>query len=403
MPVHLKNIPPAAERPAVPEMSRWFSFLGGLTVIGTAAGIYLDKQAEGTRFWLLAPAALCIVWLVVFMLRLLVWASLDLRAIGWDRAREEVLLHETRRGRRALQILHTGIVLPLPDTETRPPATVLMEDVSLLKRGPDRAGKQLARHAHFAIADYLLDRPGKEVEIVTQFHVETLLLDVATRLDAFPPEQAVAVLLENSTTIPPDTLRRLWDNSVKAAGIRQQLVPVDGGGPGFIDHWLDERFEEKTLLLIVALQVEPEEIADTGEAFVALLLGNRLTQETLAPLALLHRPERTTPATASEDIRQAADWVPVEDGAIKHLWTSGLSDAQANAVQTVAHTPVLAGVDFASSRYVTDDIMGKTGAVTPWLAVAAAAQASRKTRLPQMVITAGPDGDAFWSQVISPL
>lgn len=40
-------------------------------VLGTAIGLYLDKQADSTRFWLLIPVALSLAWLVVFTLRLL--------------------------------------------------------------------------------------------------------------------------------------------------------------------------------------------------------------------------------------------------------------------------------------------------------------------------------------------
>ena len=403
MPVNIKKIPPAAERPETPRLERWFGFLAALLALGAATGLYLDKQAEGTRFWLLIPAALTFAWLAVFALRLLVWGALDLRASGWDRAREEVLLREMRRGRRALQILHADLSIPMPPDQIRSATSQLMQGDELLVNQSSRTGNQTGRHACFQVTDdmELSGRTGSEALVRSRLISQMKAL--AVKLAAFPSEHPVNVLMPVSTSVAQGTLQALWNEVIKVAGIRQQLVLVEGCGPEFIDHWLDNRFQEKTLLLIVALQVEPQEIADTGEAFVTLLLGNRLTQETLAPLALLHRPERSTAATASEDIRQAADWVPVEEGTIKHLWTSGLSAAQANAVQIAAHTPVLAGVDFATSRYVTDDIMGNTGAVTPWLAVAAAAQASRKTRMLQMVITAGPDGDAFWSQVISPL
>lgn len=403
MPVNIKKIPPAAERPETPRLERWFGLLALFFISGTAIGLYLDKQTEGTRFWLLIPAALVFAWLAVFALRLLVWAALDLRANGWDRAREEVLLREMRRGRRALQVLHADLSIPVPPDLIRSATSQLMQGDELLVNQHSRTGNQAGRHACFQVtADMeLYGHTGSEALIRSR--LIGLMKALAVKLAAFPSEQPVNILMPVSTSVAQDTLQALWQEAVKVVGIRQQLVPVEGSGQAFIDHWLDTRFQENTLLLIVAFQVEPEDITDTGEAFVSLLLGNRLTQQTLPPLALLHRPERTTPATAAEDIRQAADWVPVEDGEIRHLWASGLTDAQENAVQIAAHSPVLAGVDFTTSRYVTDDIIGNTGAATPWLALAAAAQASRKTRMPQMVITADPDGESFWSQVISPL
>jgi hypothetical protein len=71
-------------------------------------------------------------------------------------------------------------------------------------------------------------------------------------------------------------------------------LPVEygeGSGLSVIDRWLNERIKDKAMLLIVGLQLKPAESDNTAEAGVALLLGNRLTQEALEPLALLHRPD----------------------------------------------------------------------------------------------------------------
>ncbi|STT03112.1 putative structural protein [Klebsiella pneumoniae] len=50
-----------------------------------------------------------------------------------------------------------------------------------------------------------------------------------------------------------------------------------------IDRWLNERIKDKVMLLIVGLQIDPVVTNNTAEAAVALLLGNRLTQEALDP------------------------------------------------------------------------------------------------------------------------
>lgn len=91
MPVHLKIIPPVAERPAVPEVGRWRASLVLFIAVAVTVGLYLDKQAEGTRFWMLVPVVLCFAW---FTICLLVWASFDNRASSWDKTREDVLLRE---------------------------------------------------------------------------------------------------------------------------------------------------------------------------------------------------------------------------------------------------------------------------------------------------------------------
>lgn len=64
------------------------------------------------------------------------------------------------------------------------------------------------------------------------------------------------ILLESTIPVSPDTLKRSQENSVKVAGIRQQLVPVDsndnrrsGGRPqrgGSTKHTLSRSLVVKT-------------------------------------------------------------------------------------------------------------------------------------------------------------
>lgn len=66
MPVNLKIIPPAAWRPAPIRFGYWLSALAALTVVAAIAGLAFDRQGEGTKFLILLPAAIMLVWLLVF-------------------------------------------------------------------------------------------------------------------------------------------------------------------------------------------------------------------------------------------------------------------------------------------------------------------------------------------------
>jgi hypothetical protein len=294
MPVNLKIIPPAAWRPAPIRFGYWLSALAALTVVAAIAGLAFDRQGEGTKFLILLPAAIMLVWLLVFVLRLLFWLFQHNHADGWDRMREETLLWETRRGRRALQILHISVDIPLPEEPGQTPVTLLMEGPSILKSQPGRSQEDFYLHTFFPSppvggeSDDSLE-PEQQDLMVFKARLQKLLADVAIALAPFSPKQTLAVLFEADTSILPRRFIPAWHDSLKEAGIAQPIEYVDGHGAQFIDEWLDNRINDESLLLVIAAQVAPEMRQGSAEAVVALLLGNRLTQNRApAPTASCH-------------------------------------------------------------------------------------------------------------------
>lgn len=407
MPVNLNIIPPAAWRPNPIHFGYWFSALVVLVVVASIAGQAFDQQEEGTKFWILFPGTFMLVWFLVFFLRALFWLFQHNQADGWDRRRKETLLRETRRGRRALQILHVNVDLPLPEEPVQTPVTLLMEGPSILISQTGRGREDYCLHTFFPtpfIGQESNDslEPEQQDLMVFQARLQKLLADVATALASLSPKQTLTVLFEVDTSILPRRFIPAWHESLEEAGIVQPIEYVDGHGAQFIDKWLDNRINDKSLLLIIAAQVAPETRQGSTEAMVALLLGNRLTQDTIPPLAWLHRPERTEPQSLDEGITQAANWVPLEAGQIKHLWLSGLTLEETSAVIPVMAKPLLSGVPSPAGRHNIDLIIGEAGYVSPWLAAAVAALAAQQTDSPQLAITADRDIGALWIQAITP-
>lgn len=407
MPVNLKIIPPAAWRPNPIHFGYWFSALVVLVVVASIAGQAFDQQEEGTNFWILFPGSVMLIWFLVFFLRALFWLFQHNQADGWDRRRKETLLRETRRGRRALQILHVNVDLPLPEEPVQTPVTLLMEGPSILISQTGRGREDYCLHTFFPtpfIGQESNDslEPEQQDLMVFQARLQKLLADVATALASLSPKQTLTVLFEVDTSILPRRFIPAWHESLEEAGIVQPIEYVDGHGAQFIDKWLDNRINDKSLLLIIAAQVAPETRQGSTEAMVALLLGNRLTQDTIPPLAWLHRPERTEPQSLDEGITQAANWVPLEAGQIKHLWLSGLTLEETSAVIPVMAKPLLSGVPSPAGRHNIDLIIGEAGYVSPWLAAAVAALAAQQTDSPQLAITADRDIGALWIQAITP-
>jgi len=407
MPVNLKIIPPAAWRPNPIYFGYWFSALVVLVVVASIAGQAFDQQEEGTNFWILFPCTVMLIWFLVFFLRALFWLFQHNQADGWDRRRKETLLRETRRGRRALQILHVNVDLPLPEEPVQTPVTLLMEGPSILISQTGRGREDYCLHTFFPtpfIGQESNDslEPEQQDLMVFQARLQKLLADVATALASLSPKQTLTVLFEVDTSILPRRFIPAWHESLEEAGIVQPIEYVDGHGAQFIDKWLDNRINDKSLLLIIAAQVAPETRQGSTEAMVALLLGNRLTQDTIPPLAWLHRPERTEPQSLDEGITQAANWVPLEAGQIKHLWLSGLTLEETSAVIPVMAKPLLSGVPSPAARHNIDLIIGGAGYVSPWLAAAVAALAAQQTGSAQLAITADRDIGALWIQAITP-
>lgn len=407
MPVNLKIIPPAAWRPNPIYFGYWFSALVVLVVVASIAGQAFDQQEEGTNFWILFPCTVMLIWFLVFFMRALFWLFQHNQADGWDRRRKEILLRETRRGRRALQILHVNVDLPLQEEPVQTPVTLLMEGPSILISQTGRGREDYCLHTFFptpSIGQESNDslEPEQQDLMVFQARLKKLLADVATALASLSPKQTLTVLFEVDTSILPRRFIPAWHESLEEAGIVQPIEYVDGHGAQFIDKWLDNRINDKSLLLIIAAQVAPEMRQGSTEAMVALLLGNRLTQDMIPPLAWLHRPERTEPQSLDEGIAQAANWVPLEAGQIKHLWLSGLTLEETSAVIPVMAKPLLSGVPSPAGRHNIDLIIGEAGYVSPWLAAAVAALAAQQTGSAQLAITADRDIGALWIQAITP-
>lgn len=407
MPINLKIIPPAALRPAPIHFGYWFSALGALVVVATIAGLTFDRQGESTKLWILFSVAIMLFWLLVFVLRVLFWLFQHNHADGWDRRREATLLRETRRGRRALQILHISVDIPLPEEPELTPLTLLMEGPSMLKSQAGRGREDYCFHTFFTTSpmgqesDDSLE-PEQQDLIVFQARLQKLLANVAIALAPFSPKQTLAVLFEADTSILPRRFIPVWHESLRKAGIVQPIEYVDSHSAQFIDEWLDNRINDKSLLLIIAVQVAPEVRQGSGEAMVALLLGNRLTQNTLPPLAWLHRPEQTVPQLLEEAIQQAADWVPLQPGQVKHLWLSGLTLEDASAVIPAMAMPLLSGVPSPLGRHNTDLIIGRVGCVSPWLAAAMGTLAAQQSGSAQLAISADGVTRELWIQAITP-
>lgn len=364
MPVKLTTIPGPSLRPSPPKPLRWLIVLLGLTAAGILLMRFLGKLLGNTEFWWFAIGIPVVFWLVLMGVRLAIYLMQQIQANAWDRRREQVILQEVRRGRRALQILaaecstahdsglqFTGIVDALLRNDNKiTPQTAWNRESSV-------------RHSRLPVTEGL----SPEARLLTVF--SALLENLADPLSLLPPDNTVAILLESSSSVSRPRVQALWQQAWQESDICQPTTLLSGVGLSVIDHWLDHRIKENALLLVVAVQIAPEQPEMTGEAVVGLLLANRLTQKVHTPLALLHRPECTPSQQEAlqAGVLQAADWVPLPPDALQHLWLARLSaesEGYRSAIGVQGKAP-LARITPGSDVHNFNEFLGCPGCAAP--------------------------------------
>lgn len=394
----LKNPPPVAYRPDPVVWFRWLLFFIFLMIAGVILTRLFGKYADALSFWMLAVGGACAVWLGCFLFCILLWLMQHIIANGYDERREEWLLQKTRQSRRALQILQAKCMTAASseDDEEDTSLDTLMSNTGIICAQMDRRGNAGIYHSQ------LISHPADTTEDIVIRTVADLLLPIKTTLQQLPVSQPVNVLLESTSSLSADEVKSVFVAQWQSAGLTNPFAFIAGSGVQVVEYWLDHCIHEKALLLVLALQIDPEQTDNTGEAAVALLLGNRLTQTTITPTVLLHRPDRSSADTLDTGMKQAAYHVPLHGDDVQYLWYSGLTPAQCSAVMTHSNA-FPAGAVEQENLIQPDRSIGLAGVATCWLMFATAANAADITGHPHMVITGDSTTDEIWSAIIAPV
>lgn len=404
MPVRLDKVPPLALRPARPGFLRWLGLLVLCLFLGVVGGVVLGDEALPhwpVDFWGLAVGIPIFGWCALGFFRVALYIGQQGVADGWDEAREEDLIRKIRQGRRSQQVLSVSLYTAFRYPEDQPDAQLnkLSGGTETLKSQPTRLDEAPLRHSRLHSG---ADESSSDLlmRVLTQ-----VLTDLAQTLAQVPDDRPLALLLEVDSSFSEDLLCRMWQQAWAESGIRQSTVPVEGCGLAAVDRWLDQHIRDQAMLMVVALQLAPQQPEDTAEVAVGLLLGNRLTQSTLAPIAYLHRPEQERQPTDADLLyatRQALDWVPLEGQAVEQVWQVGIAAQRTAAMASVLlETPI--PVESAQGVRNLDASIGNPGKAAPWLAIAAATQTIERGGGPQFIFSGGDDAAALWCTVLMPV
>ncbi|MHA7846362.1 hypothetical protein [Serratia sp. D1N4] len=407
MPVRLDRLPGLAPRPVPPRWWRWLGVFPCFLLVGVVVAVLWGGESLARQpllFWSLALGIPALCWGLLAAGRWLVYIGQHLLADGWDAQRWQVLLQQTRQGRRSLQVL--GAVLHTAHFNEEHPErqlSALTHNENALLSQPSWQGQAAVRHSRLP----QLENPWGETEdepseAVIQRLLLSLFTSFAETLSPLDETVPLKLIVESSTALSDEALQQVWQAAWDDAGIAHPMSRVDGVGLSGVDDWLDNHIHEAALLVVVALQIHPQQPEMTAESAVGLIFGNRLTQTTLSPQAYLHRPEFAPESRLEYAVRQALDWVPMSPESISHVWLSGLREESTASLSTVMET-VAFPVTREQGIYDLDASLGHPGCVTPWLAIAAATQAAQLTQAPQFIFSgASAPETGVWSTVVSP-
>ncbi|WLH69947.1 hypothetical protein [Pseudomonas sp. FP2309] len=353
-------------------------------------------------FWGWALGVPFLGWCVLSFARVLLYLGKQHAADGWDEAREYDLLQRVRQGRRALDVLSVSLrtALRKPDESPAAQLDALLGGVKALKAQPARRDSVTLRHSRLA-GDVNEDPEPALLRTLGQ-----LFTELVPSLKQLPDETPLAVLLEVESGLLDRAWGRVWQRAWRDSGIRQKFVVLEGSGLHAVDQWLDERSDDQALLLVIAVHFAPKQPEATGEVVVGLLLGNRLMQTTLPPVAVLHRPElEQQPSTEALHyaVTQALNWGPVDATSVRHVWRAGIEAQRHAAINTV-----LGAVPMSVTRdqgiQDLDTWLGYSGKAAPWLAIAAATHTMQGGAGPQFIFSGGGCADAgLWSTAMTPV
>lgn len=390
----LKYLPKRYPRPKPLKFSRWLTALVVMISINVILMLIFGRYVGNLYFWKLALGLPISLWSILFACCLLLWALRDSKANAFDKQREQWILRETRKARRALQVLNATFITGHSSVAQKDIAIAMQKNDSIIVSQVDRDGNESTRMSQISSS------PQDSSKFVITNIFFQLIADIP--FAQIPDKVPLIVVFDITTSLPLESIRHYWDEAWQKNNITHHVEYGEGSGLSIIDRWLNVCIKDKAMLLIVGLQFNSADSDNTAEAGVALLLGNRLTQEALEPLALLHRPDASPPGELSEGMNMAAWNVPLKENIVKNLWLAGMTGEQ--RAEVIACQNAHPAQSVANDSVISLDIsMGHAGAAAPWLAIAAATEIARHTQSPQMIICGDTTQNVLWSTLITPI
>lgn len=145
MPYTLKHLPERYPRPKPLKFSRWLVALVVMLSVSIIIMRIFGRYVENLYFWRLALGFPVALWSVLLSSRLLVWSLQDSKANAFDKQREQWILRETRKARRALQVLSATFITGHSSVAQKDTAIAMQNNDSIIVSQVGRDGNESAR------------------------------------------------------------------------------------------------------------------------------------------------------------------------------------------------------------------------------------------------------------------
>lgn len=404
MAVNLKLIQAPAIKPQPPVWWMWLLLLVVVLLAGTVGAILnsaAKPQFNANAFWETALGLPAVFWLVLLVLRITWYRGQLAIALSRDNEREKILRREILRGRRFLHVLGISLHTALrehTDSDGQRQRNALLKKTQILKTQPSWKSQEGIRHSRLARSE------GETAEQTLIRVLKKTLEELSVVLASVPADVPLSLLMENNSSLQLRETDAIWQKCWADSHIRQCVTRIEGSGLNVVDQWLDHRSTERALLLVIAMQIVPEQPEGTAESVVGILLGNPNLVMPLAPLAYLHRPEQAH-QTGIDDLhyalKQALYWGDLVSGDLKSGWSVGIKPEWHMAIATgllASKTPINTGQDLRDLNAT----LGYPGPAAPWVAFASATQGCGDGAMQLIVSADNCKESPLWVTVMKP-
>lgn len=381
MPVNLKLIPAPAIRPRAPIWWMWLLLLLVMLLGGVADTILSNisqLEINSETFWRSALGLPSLFWLILLVLRITWYKGQLATAQSKDNNRDRLLRREIQRGQRHLNVfaisLHSAL-RGVEDIDGNKQWDALQRKVKGLKTQPSWKTLKGVRHSRLAQVN------SESTEQILSRGLTKTLEELSLKLSFLPDETPLTLILETNISLSASETENIWQGCWAASQIRQSVTRIEGSGLATIDKWLDDSHNDRSLLMIIAFQVRPEQMMDSAESIVGLLLGGQAILPKLAPLARLHRPEMMHQSGADDfqyALKQSMEWAPTTADEVKAGFLVGVNPVWhldiATGLQAI-HSPINIGQDL----HDLGNTLGYPGPAAPWVAIACAVEACQRS------------------------
>jgi hypothetical protein len=141
----LKHLPECYPRPKSLKFSRWLIALVAMLSVSVILMRIFGRYVENLYFWKVALGVPIVLWSVPFASCLLLWALQDSKANAFDKQREQWILRETRKARRALQVLNATFITGHSSVAQKDTAIAMQNNDSIIVSQVDRDGNESSR------------------------------------------------------------------------------------------------------------------------------------------------------------------------------------------------------------------------------------------------------------------